>query len=172
MPAPALPSFSIPLINGNAVSWASLSIQVGQLKTIGCKAVNYKDSLKPGKGRGTNSQVIMRSRGNYDAEGSITFYKAQWLDVLAYLQTLSSSSGLSTTGGPPGFKEVSWALAVSYSETPVSPVQTDTCFGCRITETEEDGSEGEELTVVKCALDIQMISWAGAFSLNNPLGFQ
>lgn len=165
-----LPSFPIPMINGARFSWASVQIGLAGKKTIGVKSINYKDPLKPGKVRGTNAQVIGRTRGNYDAEGSITVYREDFLDIITYLATLIGvTSGLSPNGLPPGFKEVAFDITVAYSEVPASPVQMDVLKGCRITDSEMDGSEGEDALAMKLSLDILVISWNGFYSINVPL---
>jgi len=170
MPGPSLPSFPIPMVNGARFSFASMAIGVAGKKSIGFKAINYKNSLKPGKVRGTNAQVIGRTRGNYDAEGSLTLYKEDFGDLLAYLATLTgATSSLNPTGLPPGVMEVAFDITVGYSETPASPVQLDVLKACRITDMEQDASEGEDAIAMKLSLDILVIGWNGYFPINVPL---
>lgn len=170
MPAPALPSVPYPLINGHRFSFSSLQIQLAAKKTIGFKSISYKSSLKPAIVRGTNAQVVGRTRGVHESSGELVLYQEDWADFLAVLSTLSGfTSGLSPGGLPPGFMEVSWDAAVGYSETPVSPVQLNLLKGCRITDIDESHEEGEEALSVKLSLSILMIQYNGAYPVNIPL---
>src|SRR5262249_53587095 len=134
------------------------------------KSLSYKSSLKPGIVRGTNAQVVGRTRGIHDASGELVLYREDFADFLALLGTLTgATSGLSPTGLPPGFMEVAWDGIVAFSEAPASPVQTDLLKGCRITDIDDSHEEGEEALSVKLSLSILMVLYNGASPINIPL---
>ena len=164
-------SVAYPLINGMRYDWSSVRLLLAGRRFVGVKEFNYSDKLTPGKARGTTAQIIGRTRGEYEAQGSITLYKEDWADFLSILGTLTAStSGLNTaTGAPPGFMEVAFDIVATFAESPASPVQTDTCQGCRIVNVESSNSQSADPLVVKLDLDIIMINRNGSLPLNVPL---
>ena len=150
-----MPGLPYPLINGNQYDWSSVELNFGgvPLPLDGLKDLSYSDDLKPGKARGTHAQVSGRSRGTYDAEGSLTFYKSQWPVFLAAISAQAAARLA-------GYKEFAFTLTVSYSEVALG-IQTDTLLGCRITKDEDQHTEGGEVLVHKCTLDILQVNWNG-----------
>ena len=119
----------------------------------GMKDFSYKDNLKSGKARGTNAQVKRRSRGTYDADGSITFYKSAWGIWLQQFSAQAALLGL-------GYKELVFQVVVSYDEREVG-LQTDYVHDCRIAEDSDTHSEDDPVLKHKCTLDILQINWNG-----------
>ncbi len=159
-----MPGLPFPTINGNELDWSSVQIIVPgiPLPLDGVKDLSYSDDLKPGKARGTRSQVVARSRGTYDGEGSITFYKSQFNAFLTLLAGLSTIQLLS-------FKEFPFSLMATYFEPYAGVYITDTLLGCRITKDEDQHAEGGEVLVHKCTLDILQVNWSGAAPVTKSL---
>ncbi len=136
-----------PLINGHRYEFASIELNINGSLLSGFKDLSYSDSLDPAKIRGNSPQVIGRTKGTYDAEGSLTVYKEEWADILLKL----------SLGG--GYMEVPFIISVVTSES--IRVQTDILSGCRIKKVEDSHSEGNEALVVKLDLDIMVITRNG-----------
>src|SRR5574343_810760 len=116
-------ALSYPLVNGLPYDFSSVEIitPIGIVNAI--KEITYSDTLAPGKVRGTRAQVIGRTRGKYDAEGSLSIYKAEWEDLIAKLAPIS---------GLVGFMEVTFPIVVNFSEF-FEPRRPNVLHGCRIT---------------------------------------
>lgn len=152
-------SIDFPTINGLDYGYSSLAMQISGIPFFitGVKDVSYKDTLKPGKGRGTNAQVKRRSRGQYDADGSLTFYKSAWGVFFAAFQAQAALLGL-------GYKELPFFMTANYSETNgflPTGVTTDYIKEVRITEDSDTHSEDDGVLVHKCTLDIIQVNWNG-----------
>lgn len=153
------PSIDFPTINGLDYGYASLSMQISGIPFFitGVKDISFKDNLKPGKARGTFAQVKRRSRGQYDADGSITFYKSAWAVFLQAFQAQAALLGL-------GFKELPFFMTVSYSETNgtiPTGIITDYLKEVRITEDSDTHAEDDGVLLHKCTLDIVQVNWRG-----------
>lgn len=143
-------SILYPLINGVRFDYSSVEINVAGVVFGGVKSINYKWTLDPGEIRGTRSQVVGRTRGQYGAEGSLEMYKLEYEQLITLL----------SAGGSKGYAEVPFLINVGYSEN-VTDVMADQLIGCRLKSGENSGSEGNEALVVKCDLHIMRISENG-----------
>ena len=81
------------LINGKTFDFSSIEITIGALSYTNVTEITYSDSLEPGILRGTSAKKKGRTRGEYNAEGSITVYKADLASILAELAALGEGSG-------------------------------------------------------------------------------
>jgi hypothetical protein len=63
---------TIPLINGKAHSWASITVVLAGATLVGITAINYSDETEKENGYGAGQMPIDRGEGNYTAEASIT----------------------------------------------------------------------------------------------------
>jgi hypothetical protein len=139
-----------PSVAGQIVSWAEIGISLnifgGQsFVTSDFSAVNWDESLEPGKVRGTGGRIIGRTVGEYDANGSMSMYydKAKEFDrALAALKP--NQIGL-----------VPFDVAVSWE--PLSgdgTVHTCTLVGCRIAGRSVSNANGTDPTVVEYTLSV------------------
>ena len=60
-----MPQNTIPLINGKAYSWASISVLLASGTLIGITAINYGDETEKENGYGQGQMPIDRGEGNY-----------------------------------------------------------------------------------------------------------
>ncbi len=84
-----------PKVNGVRHDWTSIRLGVDGEKILGVKAVTYKHSLKGAKVWGTPANAVGRTRGKYDAEGSLELYRSEADSFIAKL----------TRGGSIGYME-------------------------------------------------------------------
>lgn len=149
-----------PLINGHRFDWSSVRIAFNGALFTAVKSVNYSNKLDPGYIRGTNSQYIGRTRGEYSPGGSIEFYKEEYYD---FIKTI-------TANGARGYMEVAFGMTVQY-ETFGRAVLTDTIAGARITSDEDDHGESPDGLSIKCDLSPMYILRNG-FSPIDPSVFR
>jgi hypothetical protein len=147
-----------PLINGLRFDYSTAEINIDGLVMNGIKEISYKHSLDPGELRGTRAQVIGRTRGKYGAEGSASFYKLEFQELIRRLALKNGGSG---------YMEASFDVTVNYQPSPTSPdIVTDVLLGCRIKSAENSHSEGEEALVVRCDLHIMRLVESGVEALD------
>jgi hypothetical protein len=139
------------LINGNTFDFSSIEITIGALSYTNVTEITYSDSLEPGILRGTSAKKKGRTRGEYDAEGSITIYKADLATILAELAAL----------GVGGYMEASFDVTVTMSEGLVSIPVTDSLVGSRITNIEDSHSQGSDALMSTLTLDLMELSRNG-----------
>lgn len=142
-----MPPIPFPLINGSRFDFSSVEVKVGPLVFLGIKELTYKHTLDPGMMRGTRAMVAGYTRGKYEAEGSITFYKSEYQ---LFIVTLG-----------PGYLEKFFPIVAHYSEAPALPIVTDFLNGCRLKSAENSHSEGEDALVVKCDLLVSSLLEGG-----------
>lgn len=143
-----------PLVGGVRHEWSSVNIKLGGDLYIGVKSISYNDTLGPTKIRGTHPVPIARTRGQYDAEGSIEMYTAE---ARQFRKKLG-----------PGYKEVSFDIVVSYTEDGFDTI-TDTIVGCRIKKDQGGGQDGTDALTVPWDLDVMNILWDGVSSIKKTL---
>jgi hypothetical protein len=144
-----------PLINGNAYSFASITIDVGGIKFRGFKEIKYEHSLEPGELRGNHPQLLARTRGQYKASGSLTVFQHEW-------EQLRDRMGN-------GFFETVFTVSVMYSELGPVGARCDTLHGVRFTKAAKGGSESNEGTEVPLDMHIMWIEESGKRPINNML---
>ncbi len=145
---------NFPIVNGNTFDYSSVEVWVDGRPYRGVKSINYKDSLKGTKVRGTHAQPLGRTRGEYDADGDIEFYRETWNDIRNALG--------------PGYMERVFDVTVQYQEVP-SPIQVDRLRGVRISENNRSNAQGADALTVKLTLDILLpIEDSGIAPINNP----
>lgn len=141
-----------PLINGHRFSWASANFDFDGGEVIHIKELSYTHTLEPGEVRGTGSQKAGTTRGEYNAEGSVTLTREGWDELRARLGN--------------GYMEKRFRIIASYSEEGLD-VQTDQLVGCRITSVENSPSQGTDGLEVSLELNITYILENGVAPLNN-----
>lgn len=131
-----------PLINGRRYSFASVILKINGRQVVGVKEVSYNWKIDRAKVRGTNIQPLGMTRGEYDCEGSLTFYKEDYDELIANLGD--------------GYGEAVFDIAVSYADVG-QPTVTDELRGCSLGGAEKSPSQGTDALEVKCDLSITYI---------------
>lgn len=140
-------SVANPLVNGNRFSFSSIEAAVLGVIFYGFGEVNYSDNLDPGDVRGTSSQRLGRTQGDYKAEASIGVYLEEWLDLQVLL----------APAPPLGLMTTVFNVVVNYAELALNPPQTDVIKGCRIKKIANDFKQSTEGLLVKLDLDVSYI---------------
>jgi hypothetical protein len=143
MPAPALP---YPLINSNRVSWSSVEIQVGNLRYLGSKSVNWSDELKPGDVMGTHAHRIGRTQGEQKLSAGLEMYFEEANVFIAALAAQGLVLGC-------GWKEVEFDVLISFRPRSILPITNVVLQNCRVTKDDNSHSQSIEALTTKFDLD-------------------
>lgn len=141
-----------PLINGHRYGWASINLDIDGFEELHITEITYSHTLEPGIVRGAGAQVAGATRGEYSAEGSITFNKEGWDAIVDRFGH--------------GFFERKFRATVNYAEDG-QPVTTDELVGCRFTSSEKGGSQGTDGLTVTAPIFITYIIENGKMPLRN-----
>lgn len=149
---------TFPKINGHQFSHSSIEVTITNGNAVKVLSqfseIKYSHSLEPGKVRGQNAEAFGRTRGEYDAEGSLTMIKKVYVDLI---QALGD-----------GYLEKSFDITVMYNEENEDQV-TDKLFGCRIKKPETSSSAGQDATNVSVDLDVMRLEEGGLTPIKNML---
>ena len=135
-----------PLINGYRHSFASIELNVNGRRIVGFAALNYSDSVERGKVRGNHPVALGMTRGDYDAEASLTLYNEEW-DELA-------------TALGDGLYDAVFDITATFADDN-APTVTDKIIGCRFKKIGKSNSQGTDGTTVEKDLDLDHIEWSG-----------
>ncbi len=130
------------MINGRRYSFASVKLKVAGREYVGVKEVSYNWKIERSKVRGANIQPLGMTRGEYDCEGSITFYKEEYDELIAALGN--------------GYGEAVFDVSVTYADVG-QPTVTDELRGCSLAGGEKSPSQGTDALEVKCDLSVSYI---------------
>ncbi len=150
MPLPLI----YPTINGRAYDFSSIELVLNGITYTGVSDISYSHTLEPGVLRGTRSIKLARTRGQLDAEASVTMYLADY-------QFFRTALG-------PAFMERSFQMVVSYSELG-SPIQVDTLNGCRIVTPANSNSAGSDPLMKELSLNVMEILEDGLPAVSDGL---
>jgi hypothetical protein len=148
-------SLAYPLINGMRHDYSSVEFNINGVRFNGVKSISYRHSLDPGVLRGNRAGIIGRTRGIYNAEGSIELYRQEY-------ETLITTLVLNPLVG---YFESQFDIVVSYSET-FTALLTDKLIGCRLKSSENSHAEGNDPLSVSCDLSIMYLSENGKFPVS------
>jgi len=141
------------LINGHRFDFSSIKLTVltpaPQFFTQ-VTAINYEYSRDIGILRGIGSKKLGRTRGQFDASGSLTMYVEEW-------NRLKRALALSPLPLGGGFMEKSFNITVAYAEAPPAIGSLDTLEGCTITRVGRGFSQGADALMVDLDFDIMDI---------------
>lgn len=143
-----------PIINGNAYSWASISFKIDGQADLGIyiKEISYSHKVEREMLRGAGMRPLGFTRGEYGAEGSVTFTREGWNAIISKFGA--------------GYLERSFGVSVSYAELGQNTV-TDELVQVRFGGSENNPSQGAEGTEVSCDLHILAIRENGVNPLNS-----
>lgn len=131
-----------PLVNGVRYSFASIEFDVAGKVILGMKEIAYTETQEPGEIRGTSSQLLGRTAGDYGVESSCTMYREEWDDLL---DTLGE-----------GYLRTVFDINVTYADEG-APTKTDKLVGCRIKSVEQSNSQGTEGLEVQLELHVMYL---------------
>jgi len=118
------------VINGKAYSHSSCEIRIDGEPTPFIKDISYSDSLEPGEVRGTSAQMLSRTRGDYKAEGNLTF------------SSRGAAEECRERWGD-GWMEKEIDIVVTMQEEGMSTI-VDTIVKCRCKKSETGSSQGSD----------------------------
>ena len=137
-----MPTPKYPLVIVVRDSFASIELVVACKRILGAKESAYTETLEPGEIRGTSSQILGRTAGDYSVEGSCTLYREEWDDLL---DTLGE-----------GYLRKSFDVTVTYADEG-APTKTDKLVGCRIKSVEQSNSQGTDGLEVQLQLHVMYL---------------
>lgn len=150
MPAP-----SFPLINGNRYDYTSIEIMVEGIPYRGIKSIDYEDSLDSAKQYGTSARPLGRTRGKYDASGSLEIF----LEDAVVLRTILAAVGNGGMGA------ANFTIVVAYAEIG-SPIVVVKMLGCRVKKVAASHAQGNDGITEKWDLDVMDITRNGVSLLS------
>lgn len=162
MPFSLLQQVGYPLFNGRYYSFSSIEVWLGAvpLTQVSFKAINWKTALKPGMGRGTTPNKLIRTRGESEPEADFEMYLHAWETFKAAL--------IAGTGGLVGYGEIEWDMIVQFREQPSLPVIAYHLKACRIAGEDFSNGGGTDPSTVKVTLDVMDILANGS-SITAPI---
>jgi len=131
-----------PQVNGFRYDWSSVEVNVKGRTYLGCSSVDYKAAMNRGKVRGTHTQSLGFTRGQYEPDGSFEMPNAEADEFIASLGD--------------GFMEEFFDIVVSYAEKN-APTRSDVVYGCLIKSMARGGSNGTDPLKTKFELDVTYI---------------
>ena len=134
-------------INGRSFDWESIEVQGPGGLIVGAQSVSYKDSAKTENVYGKGRDVKGRSRGNYEASGTLEMLRSDFDELVGSL-------GADFMGKADFTVVVSGANDEGYSFT-------DILKECVITGNDFTGSQGDAKMPGKCEMNIKKILWNG-----------
>ncbi len=140
-----------PLINGFAYSWASCKFKIDGADAIYIKEISYTHTVERAKMRGAGMRPLGETRGEYEAEGSVTLTREGWDQLRAKLGN--------------GYMEKRFSISTSYAEEGQQTV-TDELLDCKINSVENSPSQGTDGLEVSLELSVMSIREGGLNPLN------
>ncbi|MGW8285753.1 MAG: hypothetical protein ACWGPR_08545 [Candidatus Deferrimicrobiaceae bacterium] len=140
-------SFLGTLINGKRFDHSSHEIAIDGIPVQNIRSITFSESLEPGIQRGTSALKLGRSRGMYDAEGSIEMYVEDF-DALC---VVLAAKGLG------GYMEAEFDVTIVIYEVGANTPTNIRLRGCRITNAEQSSEEGGDVTMTTASLNIMTI---------------
>jgi hypothetical protein len=155
MTQPAFP-ISYPSINGTRHSWAQVEAKFNGQLIRGFTAIKYADELKIGWVRGTASQPIDRTLGDYETSGCS--FDMLLAEADNFLQAI-------TNNGQRGWGMVSFPITSQFLANGLQTI-TDQLIGCRITKVGNDVKPSTDGLVRTIEFMPMLILLNGLFALD------
>lgn len=159
-----MPAALAQLINGVGFDFSSIKITLATpVPTFITRiaSISYEHSLTPGVLRGTSSHKLARSRGTYEASGSMSIYLDEWRIMRRALVAAPPASG--------GFMEKPFQIVCSMAEA-LSPPSTDKLTGCRITRVGRQYQQGGEFLMIDIDFDVMKLVEGGDAAVRDKSG--
>ncbi len=141
----------VPLINGFRYSWSSIEVNIGGVGIVNdsISELSYSETIERTKLKKSGSPLNNgRTRGTYDAEGSITMAKDKFQEMIAKLGD--------------GWGEKEFEISVSYRDTN-NPLTNDVLEACLFDGADVSASEGSDPVMVTLALNVNRLKLNGVY---------
>ncbi len=138
-----------PTINGFAPSWADLKVRIPlydgpEVKTSDIAAIAWSDTVTTGKKRGTSGgRVAGSTTGEYDADGSITFYLEGWRTFRRALASKNKRISL-----------VRFDVLVQHTPPGETDIHNAKMVGCRVLSRSAQEAEGADPSKREIPLEV------------------
>jgi hypothetical protein len=142
------------IINRKAYDFTCVELHAKNKRYLGISAINYEHGLEPKRSKGTHSQDLGRSTGDYSTAGSLTIDKQDAELIRADLGD--------------GYMEEEFFIVVNYAKTGM-PVITDELLGVRIKKESDAHSKGGDTLSETWELDILEVVKNGKHAVKAPL---
>lgn len=140
---------SIPYVNGEQHSWASIAVNALGRTFTGITAINYSDSVDIQNQYGAGQHVDHQGVGNYEATASMELYQYE-------IVALQRAAGGARIQQIPPFD-----ITVSYKPTLSAPAVNDVIRNCRIKTNNRNLTQGDPMSKVSVELIVTHIDWDG-----------
>lgn len=137
-------------VNGRYLSFASAEAKCDGQVYSGIKGLNFKQSLKSKKVKGRGPYPKGRTRGDYEAEGSIEFLKEYAKAFRDALAAKNKSYGL-----------VEFDVLLYFSESKLDPTHEVKLVSCRVEDEDEGHAQGSDELSEKWSLSVMWIEKDG-----------
>lgn len=136
-----------PLINGEAMSWASITVNLFGVPVPGITAISYKDEQEIEDNWGAGNYPVSRGFGPVKAEGSITL--------------LAEEDELLIDKAPEGRLQniPEFDVVIAYIRQGTNRVITHTLKNCRFMGNSRDVKQGDKKIEVEHTLIVSHINW-------------
>ena len=141
-----------PKVNNYLLSYASIEVQAdGEIYT-GLKAISYSDKIERSKARGAGREVLGRTAGEYDCEGSMTLMREDFHEMVDRFGD--------------GWMDKAFDITVTYAEEGM-PTRTDRLVGCLIDGGNTNNEQGTDPLEAELPLNILRIERNGVLPIRN-----
>jgi hypothetical protein len=138
------------IVRADAYSFASLEVRIEaeglSFTTLEFTEVEYDDEQEPGELRGTSSEILGRTRGEYKPTGKLKLSKKEHARLLTALGN--------------GFYRKSVDVIVTYDEPQLGLI-VDSILGCRPKKNSGSNSKGNDPSEAEMELSPLKILWNG-----------
>lgn len=160
-----MPAIFVQKINGHVWNFSSVSLVVNTPAPVfisQISEINYEYGVEVGTLRGTGAQKLGTTRGDFDANGSITLYEEEWRKMRTALAAVPFP-----VGG--GYLEKKFTVTVRMGE--LAEVGTQHVLtGARILRVRRGLSQGVEPNMVGLDLDIMTVMEDGQSPVRDKSG--
>lgn len=150
------------LINGHVFDFSTIEATVGPRVLTRFSAINYEHGVEQGVLRGNGPRALGSTRGQYDANGSMTVYLEEYDLLTTALLALPTPIG--------GYMEKRFPVVVTYSEPSTGRLLVDTLTGVRILRERRSYSAGADALMVEVDIHIFDITVNGKTAVFDNLG--
>ncbi len=145
-----------PTLNDVAPSWADVKIDIpvyggATVQTSDIAAIKWSDKVEVGTVRGTSGgRKKARTTGQYDAEATLTLYKAGWRTLREALQSKNAKISL-----------VAFDVIVQHTPPGDSAIHKVKIVGCRVLGRSGESTEGTDPEKIEVPLSVMLIEEDG-----------
>ena len=134
-------------INGRTYDWESIEITGPGGRIVGAQNVSYKDNAKTENVYGLGRYPLGRSKGNYEATGSLEMLRKDGDALIGAL-------------GADYLGKADFTVTVSYANDG-GDVATDTLVKAVVTDQDLGMGQGDKAAIIKFSLSMEKILWNG-----------